>query len=276
MPLVSIVIPCYNHGMFIDDALASVEKIREKDLFETVIINDGSTDEFTNRHLEELSRQGHRVINQVNMGLSAARNIGISMTTGKYIMPLDSDNMIRAEYLYRGIEIMEKEEDITVVYGNRMQFGEINAERKAYPFNLQRLMLGNFIDACAIFRRTGWEHVGGYDTKMKTGSEDWEFWLNLAFHGHKFKYVDEILFDYRVLGTSMAHTLNAQKSKPNAVTEHIIQKHRDFFGPQYIDENLLDKFGKSPLGFIGKMILKKYFPAKFENMVQKGKLRRYI
>lgn len=262
--------------MFIDDALASVEKIREKDLFETVIINDGSTDEFTNRHLEELSRQGHRVINQANMGLSAARNTGISMTTGKYIMPLDSDNMIRPEYLYRGIEIMEKEEDITIVYGNRMQFGEINAERKAYPFNLQRLMLGNFIDACAIFRRTGWEHVGGYDTNMKTGSEDWEFWLNLAFHGHKFKYVDEILFDYRVLGTSMAHTLNAQKSKPNAVTEHIIQKHRDFFGPQYIDENLLDKFGKSPLGFIGKMILKKYFPAKFEDMVQKGKLRRYI
>src|SRR5262245_16412104 len=108
MPLISIIIPCFNQGHFLKDALLSLEKC-DKNLFEIIIINDGSTDESTNRYLRELSDQGLHVIFQNNTGLGQARNNGIMEAKGKYILPLDSDNKIRPEYLIKAIEILEKD-----------------------------------------------------------------------------------------------------------------------------------------------------------------------
>jgi glycosyltransferase involved in cell wall biosynthesis len=274
-PLVSIVVPCYNHGKYVDDAIKSVEQITDRSLYELIIVNDGSKDEFTNTHLAELSKTYH-VIQQHNQGLSATRNNGIKIAKGKYILPLDADNKIRPEYVYRGIEIMEANESISMVYGNTQLFGEQNGIRRSEPFNLQHLMLHNFIDACAIYRRTMWEAVGGYDTNMRDGYEDWEFWLHAAFKGFKFQHVDEILFDYRVLGNSMVHQLQSQKQKVHKIIEHLRTKHGYYYGPEYIDRDLMEKFSISPAGFVSKMILKKYFPKRFARMVENGKLRKYI
>jgi glycosyltransferase involved in cell wall biosynthesis len=274
-PLVSIIIPCYNHGQYIDDALQSVTAITDKNIYEVIIVNDGSTDEFTNRHLESLSDR-YNVITQPNAGLSAARNTAIRNARGKYIMPLDADNKIREGYITHGVRIMESDPSISVVYGNAQHFGDENKLRKLHDFNLQKLMLSNFIDSCAIYRKSMWEDIGGYDTNMRDGFEDWEFWLNAAFHGHKFQYVDEILFDYRVLNTSMVHELNRQKVKVNRIIAYLVEKHPYFYGPQYLDENIMQKFSRNPIGFVGLLILKKWFPARFSKMVVKGRLRKYI
>lgn len=276
MPKVSIIIPCYNHGIYIRDTLDSLTNIPNEGLFETIIVNDGSTDPYTNEVLIKLKENpNYQVIFKKNGGLSDARNTGIRLSKGEYILPLDADNMIRPEYLYRGIELMDAGK-ADIVYGNRMQFGDKTGERKAYPYNLQRLMLGNYIDACAIYKKAVWETIGGYDTNMKTGWEDWEFWLNAGFHNFKFQYVDEVLFDYRVLEDSMVSTLNAQKTKANAIIEYLIQKHSEHFGLQYIDNSIMDKFNANPIGFISKMVLKKYFPSYFNKLTASGKLRRYL
>ena len=92
-PLISIVIPCYNHGQYIDEAIISVEEYKNKD-YEIIIINDGSTDNFTNIRLEELKEGGYNVIVQKNQGLGKTRNNGIKIANGKYILPLDADNKI--------------------------------------------------------------------------------------------------------------------------------------------------------------------------------------
>jgi glycosyltransferase involved in cell wall biosynthesis len=273
---VSIIIPCYNHGQYIDDALRSVENIDDKSIYEVIIVNDGSTDSYTNEHLSSLSKQGYNVIFQENKGLSAARNTGITNAKGCFILPLDSDNKIKPEYLYRGIDIMNRDASISMVYGNALLFGEETGIRKPGNFNLQHLLLYNFIDACAIFRRSMWETIGGYDTKMRTGFEDWEFWINAASKGYKFHYVDEVLFDYRVLHDSMAHKLNAEKTKGNKIIEHLLDKHREFYGADYIDTDITNKFRTHPIGFMMKMILKTYFPKKFNDLVERGKLRKYI
>ena len=73
-PLVSVVIPCYNQGQYIDDALRSVETIQTSVPYEIIIVNDGSPDSFTNERLAQLAAEGYHVINQANGGASAARN----------------------------------------------------------------------------------------------------------------------------------------------------------------------------------------------------------
>lgn len=276
-PLVSIIIPCYNQGQYIDDALSSIDGIADKHLYETIIINDGSTDEFTNKRLASLSDEGYHVIFQDNQGLAMARNNGISVSVGKYILPLDADNKLRPEYIYKGIDVLNSNEKISVVYGNAEYFGDTTEVFRPGAFNLQKLLLNNYIDACAIYRRELWEATGGYDKNMPgKGVEDWEIWLHASFKGFIFHYIDEVLYDYRVLSNSMIRQLNKNKIKNNANVEYLIAKHPYFYGAQYIDENIMQKFSRNPIGFIGLLILKKWFPARFSKMVVKGRLRKYI
>jgi hypothetical protein len=195
----------------------------------------------------------------------------------KYILPLDADNKMRPEYVYRGIEILDSDPQVAVVFGNAQLFGEASGVLKPGPYNMQKLMISNYIDACAIYRRELWAATGGYDKNMAyRGVEDWEIWLHASFRGYRFRYVDEVLFDYRVLGNSMIRDLHKSKIKSDANVDYIINKHRDFFGPDYIDADIMQKFSDSPSGFIGKLILKKYFPAQFKKYVAEGKLRKYI
>src|SRR5829696_7805690 len=199
-PQLSIIIPCYNHGQYIKETLQSVFLCTDKSLFEVIIINDGSTDEYTIQTLAELEKNGYTVINQCNQGLGAARNNAIKLARGKYILPLDSDNRIRPEYIYEGIAFLNDAAQFDVVYGNAEYFGEQQGIWIVGEFNLQKLMLHSYIDACAIFRKSAWEKVGGYDDRMPAmGLEDWDFWLRIAFSGGLFKYIPKALFDYRVL-----------------------------------------------------------------------------
>ena len=87
---------------------------------------------------------------------------------------------------------------IGVVYGDAQLFGESSEISRVPDFSLARLVEGNFIDACAVYRRSVWEEVGGYDENMLLGWEDWEFWLRVALKNWGFRHLDAVLFDYRV------------------------------------------------------------------------------
>lgn len=278
-PIVSVIIPCYNHGQYIVEAIESVEKLNDKSAFEIIIVNDGSTDDFTNNILKCLSSD-YTVIQQENKGLAATRNAGISIAKGKYILPLDADNKIDPLYITKSIQEMDNNPEIDIVYSDAHLFGDTkNALLLAGPFNLQRLMLGNYIDACACFRKDVWIKNKGYDealTAILPGLEDWEFWMHAAFNGFSFQYINEPLFYYRIVEGSMLHQLKKKKAGNVRIIEYLIQKHEPFFGPQYIDEDIMKKVDAGLFGFVGKIILKKYFPATFERLVHKGKLRRYI
>ncbi len=276
-PRVSVIIPCYNHGKYIRETLASIEKVKDKDLYEIIIVNDGSTDEFTNQELKKLSEEGYQVIHQKNAGPAAARNTAVKHSKGEYILPVDSDNLIHPEYMYRGIEILDNNKEISVVYANAKVFGNKSGLLNPGNYNLQKLMLINYIDACSVYRKSLWDATGGYDSKIPThGYEDWELWLNASFMGFKFLYIDEVLFEYRILDNSVIHKLRDDKKKGDANIEYMINKHKAYYGPQYIDQDIMLKLNQSFLGFVVKLILKKYFPAKFTQMVSQGKLRRYI
>lgn len=200
---VSVVIPCFNHGEFLPEAVASVTSMNRHDV-ELIVVNDGSTDDRSRKEIDALSANGIHVIHQQNKGLAAARNVGIGASHGKYILPLDADNRIRADYVEHGVRILDSNPKVGVVYGDGEFFGIRSGRWDIGPFDPNRLLSSNFIDACAVYRRLIWEQNCGYDSTMPVqGLEDWDFWLGALEHGWEFHYVREILFDYRVARDSM-------------------------------------------------------------------------
>ncbi|MEQ1934473.1 MAG: glycosyltransferase family 2 protein, partial [Fimbriimonadaceae bacterium] len=169
------------------------------------MVDDGSTDADTIALMEKLQAEGeHLVIRQTNQGLSAARNIGIKRAQGQYILPLDADNKVRPDYISKAVAILDKHSEIGVVYGNPAFFGETWRQWSPPDFDLLQLLIGNYIDACAVFREKRWEDCLGYDTNMPVKVwEDYDLWLTAVEKGWQFHHSDETLFDYRVRSNSM-------------------------------------------------------------------------
>jgi len=228
--LVSIIIPCYNQGHFIQDALDSIDENKIVYKVEIIIVNDGSNDEETINKLDALSLSDkYIVINQKNMGLATARNIGIARAKGGYILPLDDDNKLTSEYINKGVALLISGK-ANIVYGKPIFFGDKTKKRKYQPqdFNIYDLLEGNYIDACAIYSKEVWIKNGGYDSQMPfQGYEDWEFWINAFSNGFKFHFLNKKLFYYRIVFNSMIDGFPKQKFVQ--IHNYIMNKHPDIF-----------------------------------------------
>lgn len=277
-PRVSIIIPYYNHGKFIDETLESIDRIGDKNLYEVIIVNDGSPDPFSDKRLKEIATLGYYlVVQQENQGVSVARNNAVAHARGEYILPVDSDNKIKPEYVYEAIAVLDNNSDIDIVYSDYDLFGAETGVRKAGEYNFQRLLLDNFIENCALVRKSVFDKIGGYDPFFrKIGIEDWDLWLNAAFAGCKFHYIPKPLFDYRVAESSRIDLTIANKRNGAIAVDYFIKKYKDGYGLQYVDEYFLNKFRRNFLGFLGKIILRIYFPKMYDRMVNKGKFRKYL
>ena len=202
-PRVSVVIPCFNHGEFLPEAIASVRATKRDDI-EIIVVDDGSTDERTRRETEAVAAQGIKVIRKQNGGPASARNAGIAVGRGEYIFPLDGDDRMRPNCLDREIPILDANPQIGVVYSDGEFFGIRSGRWDTGPFDANRLLQWNYIPCCALFRRSIWEQVGGYDeARALWGLEDWDFWLSAIRNGWQFTYVPEVLYEYRVANGSM-------------------------------------------------------------------------
>lgn len=221
--LVSVVTPCYNHGQYLDEAINSIPYDKLDYEVEHIIVNDGSTDTYTNQKINEISDPRIKVIQKQNEGLSAARNTGINVAQGKYIIPLDADNKLHENYFTKAVSILEQQDTVDVVYGNFNFFGAENGIYKAGAFDLPRLLKNNYIDACAVIKKDVFNKFSVYDTKMLHGFEDWELWINLYLNGAVFFYLNDIGFYYRVTAGSMLKNITTPRAKE--IREYIYQKH---------------------------------------------------
>ena len=109
MPTVSVIMPCYNLGQYLDEAVDSVLSQTYQD-FEIIIINDGSTDDLTNELLKGYNRPKTSVYHTENQGLPATRNYGIEKATGKYICCLDADDKYHPEFLEKTVRVLDEDE----------------------------------------------------------------------------------------------------------------------------------------------------------------------
>lgn len=196
-PLVSVVIPYYNRHDTIDDTLKSLS-VQTFNNFEVILVNDGSSDEESIVKLKDLRKSSPvdlKIIDQKNQGVAIARNHGIEQAKGKYIICLDSDDMLDSTYIEKSLVVAETQPDISLTTTYMNMFGVRSEEFKHAKYDALDLYRNNMVITAAMFRRDAWKKVGGYRSKI--GYEDWEFWINLAENGFFGRQIPESLFRYR-------------------------------------------------------------------------------
>ena len=224
---VSIVIPCFNQGEWLLEAIESIKVSHCSSILEIIIVNDGSDQPNTLEVLRSLNPAEFVLVHQDNRGLAAARNRGIEIAVGEFVLPLDADNAVNSAYFTSGVSRLSEDSGLGVVYGNAKYFGERSGDWIVRDFSLKDLVRGNYIDACALFRKSAWYSVGGYDEGMPfMGWEDWDFWLRLANKGWRFKHLNEFAFKYRVRANSMISTTNKHSKE---LQDYIFSKN-EFIG----------------------------------------------
>ncbi len=229
----SIVIPCYNQGEYLIDALSTINSLN-KAYVEVIIINDGSTEERTNNIIEDISKDDYIIISQLNQGLAKSRNKGINIAKGEYILTLDADNIITPEYLNEALTILENEKNVGVVYSNPIFFGKRTGERKLCGFDHEKIAHRNYIDACAFFRKSLWKEIGGFDENMPImGYEDWDFWIRVSYTKWDFYHINKPLFYYRVRNNSMLSEIQKNENQSEIIS-YLYQKHSLFFREAYL------------------------------------------
>ncbi|MCH2216304.1 MAG: glycosyltransferase [Flavobacteriales bacterium] len=232
---VSIIIPCFNHGAYLQEAIDSTQWSHH-DHIEVIVVNDGSDDAETLKVLETISSERVSVLHQENAGLAAARNAGISAAKGEYLLFLDADNKIDPKYFLQAQKIFEENADVSVVYSDSLHFGEDDEklmQLTGLPF--PRLAISNFIDACAVVRKTAFDEYGGFDEKMPVmGYEDWELWMRFWKQGVGFYHIDEPLFQYRVSASSMLSNTNKIENRKSNI-EYIFEKHLNVYEAHSIE-----------------------------------------
>ena len=139
-------------------------------------------------------------MSQPNRGPGAARNTGIRLAKGEFILPLDSDNRLRDVYLNEGVSLLKNNPSVGVIYADAEYFGERSGRWYVPEFNLLSLIRMNFIDTCALYRKKLWEEVGGYDEQMHLHGMGG---LGFLAAGRlpmvvAFVHLPKIAFDYRV------------------------------------------------------------------------------
>lgn len=197
MPRVSVIIPCFNDGTYIGEAVDSVLAQTYQD-FEIIIVNDGSTDPRTNDILSNYSRPKTRVIQTTNQGVARARNRAIEEASGEFILPLDADDRIKETYLEKAVKALDTAGNIGIVYCLAEFFGGETGPWQLPDFSLEGMLLGNLIFCSALFRRADWLQVGGYNPNMRYGFEDWDLWLSVIELNREVFRIPEILFSYRI------------------------------------------------------------------------------
>lgn len=214
MPIVSVIVSCYNQGKYLKEALDSVIRQTYKE-WECIVIDDGSTDqtELVAKSFVAIDKR-IRYIYQENQGVCVARNNAIRASSGKYILCLDADDKISNRYIYLSVKELEKDSNISIVTTNYSFFGSSRKSVQLEQYSIEKLMGHNLFINCSMFRREDFDRVDGFNLNMKLGLEDWDFWLSiLEKKGTKVKYLDGIHFFYRVKKRSLSRNREASKKK---------------------------------------------------------------
>ena len=230
-PTVSVIIPCYGQAGYLGEAVASVVAQTFTD-WEIVVVDDGSPDDTAEKAQRLVAAHPDRrirLLRQVNQGLPSARNNGIAASTGRYILPLDADNLLMPEMLEKTVALLEAEPSVAIAYTDYERFGKESRRNDTGVWNIDALAFSNQLEACSLFRREVWGAVGGYNPNMRWGYEDWDFWIGAAEHGFVGKRIPEPLFRYRIKPSSMY--VKARRHHHGELMRQIALNHPALFTP---------------------------------------------
>jgi len=207
LPLVSVIVPSYNHGQYIYDTIESIVNQTYKNV-ELIVIDDGSIDDSL-KILESLSNKyNFTFIHRNNKGLSATLNEGLHLSRGEYICVCASDDKYPLDKIEKQIDFIEKNQNYAMVFGNYIIFNNNGDEKKminkysksGWIFNDLIVNRFHIHITSALIRKKVFESVGGFDETLYV--EDWDMCIRIA---NKFPigYMNQYLAYYRKHDTNM-------------------------------------------------------------------------
>lgn len=223
--MISVVVICYNHATYIEQCLQSIFKQTYQNL-ELIVINDGSTDAsktIIETQVEDSPFPQTTFVTRENRGVVFSRNQGLELCHGKYLLFVDSDNFLNADYIEK-LYYLAEEKGTDIVYTKL-----INPENKEIVidggrFEIERFIQGNFIDMCSLIRI---EKIGPLrfdDYFNRKGLEDYDFFMSLILEQDaKASYCETTFLNYRVLRDSRSNRGNLKSYYP--LYFYIIKKH---------------------------------------------------
>jgi GT2 family glycosyltransferase len=224
-PAVSVVVPCYNGGRFLDGLSACLAAQTFRD-FETIVVNDGSTDEATLAKLAALD-PAIRVVHQENRRMAGARNTGFREARGEFVLPLDCDDRIAPSFLAETVAILrDASPEVGFVFSHMQLVGAMDGVMARHFNRFDQLFL-NQLPYCMLIRRSAWEAAGGEDEAMYDGGEDWEFSIRLLRAGFRGVEIAKPLLIYRVSLDGMLMSRTARRH--GTIWRYIRAKHRDIY-----------------------------------------------
>ena len=232
---VSIIIPCYNQGGYVADAINSALGQTYNDI-EVVIVNDGSTDNSSDI-IKTFAEKYKNILffdEKENKGVIYARNMAIEAAIGEYILPLDADDTIEPTYVEKAVKILDTNPHIGIVYCKARMFGSKNGYWDLGVFDKSRILYGNCVFVSALFRKSDFIKAGKYKDYMQYGCEDYDLWLSFIEQGMDAYRIDEVLFNYRQYDGGSRTTIASEKFE--SIQENLIRNHiglyindKDFF-----------------------------------------------
>ncbi len=224
--LLSVVIPFYNMGTMVREAIESVKANGLNK--EIIVVNDGSTDPESLGILVALREEGIKVIDKKNEGLARARNDGARIAKGRYLAFLDADDKVSPNYYRRAIEVLRAYDNVYFV-GAWVQYFEDS--RKLWPsFTPQPpyLLVHNPVNSSSlVYKTAAFLQAGLNDPRLEYGLEDYDSVISMMSRGYNGVALPEVQFFYRVRKNSMFRKLNTTKLI-NAY-QYITGKHQSYF-----------------------------------------------
>lgn len=220
-PRVSMVMPVHNGARWLAEAIESV-LTQDFDDFELILVNDASRDASVAIMAEAVARDRRvKLLHlDVNVGLPAALNHGFAAARGELHSWTSDDNLLRPQMLSRLVAVLDAQPDADIVHADFTLIDDAGDELgRSRVGPVDRLLHGNNVGACFLYRAVVTEALGGYDTRL-FGVEDYDFWLRAALR-FRFVTLPEDLYLYRKHGGS----LTSQRAEQiQALTAQVVEK----------------------------------------------------
>ncbi len=232
VPTVSVIVPCFNGGHFLDGLMVSFDAQTFRD-FEVVIVDDGSTEPETRRKLAALETRV-RIVRQENGGPSVARNRGVREARGDILFMLDCDDTIEPSFLAEAVAALQGAPPGTGMVFADLRLGGAEGGFVSRYFNRFDLLFTNTMANGLVMRRSVFDAAGGYDETMREGYEDWDFSLRLAGAGFRGLRIPRPLYVYYI-GSDDTHPSRSagvdKRMLYGKLWRAIRERHRESFRP---------------------------------------------
>ena len=223
---VGVVVTAFNQGDLVRAAVESVER-QSRAVAQVVVVDDGSTEVASVDALAALElHERVRVVHRSNGGVSAARNTGLALLRTELAVVLDGDDRLAPTFVEETAAVLESDPEVVAASSWLQMFGVVEAVARPAGGSAVDFLHRNGCPAAVLLRRNLWERSGGYDERMRSGFEDWDFFLSLLADGGRIEIIPRPLVEYRTAPASLNMRSMGRRLE---LCGAIIDRHRSLF-----------------------------------------------